>query len=429
MDRKNNFKRLFTPPFWLIMILTVASAVSLTLVFVKDLEEYWIAYVTYLVSSYTLTVLCIYIFPKIWKAIKKQICKYRFGKRYMTDPAFKVHIHLYISLGINLLYVAFNIFSGIIYRTYWFLLLAGYYFTLALMRFLLVRYINRNKIGSFMIGEWKRTRACAYISTLINLSLSGVILMMMYQDRGFAYHGLLIYVMAAYTFYITIAAIINIVKYRKYNSPIMTTTKSINLAASLVSMLSLETAMFASFGKDSTTEMKRTMIAATGAGICIILTAMSSYMIIHSTIFIRNFRRKTNMSDQNNSFDYNYSAKEQEEIRKIRKKYDEQQNTETDKIQKLRLLDSGVTKKGTVISVIIGVIGTLIMGCGMSLIMSEFSKILGSLEHLSLPIGIALGIVGIILVISAYPIYKNVTGRERKRIAPEIIKISDELMK
>ena len=164
---------------------------------------------------------------------------------------------------------------------------ALYYSVLAIMRFLLLKYINNNEIGTNLSGEWKRSRACAMILTLINLTLSGAVLMMMYQDRGFEYHGILIYVMAMYTFYITTAAMVRIVKYRKYKSPVMTTTKIITLAAALVSMLSLETAMFASFGADMTIESKRIMIAATGAGICVIVLAMSGYMIVRSTKEIR----------------------------------------------------------------------------------------------------------------------------------------------
>ena len=107
--------------------------------------------------------------------------------------------------------------------------------------------------------------------------------MMVYFNRGFQYQGFLIYVMAMYTFYITTTAIIDMVKYRKYNSPVMSISKIIKLASALFSMLFLETAMFSQFGEENSLEMQRVMIMATGAGISVIVVAMAVYIIIRST--------------------------------------------------------------------------------------------------------------------------------------------------
>lgn len=98
-------------------------------------------------------------------------------------------------------------------------------------------------------------------------------------------------------------------------------------------------------------------------------------------------------------------------------------------MEQLRRLDASITKKGTIASLVLGVFGVLIMGTGMSLIMTEFGKILGSLSNLAMPIGIVLGVVGMVLVALAYPIYNCITKKERERIAPEIIRLTDELMK
>lgn len=127
-------------------------------------------------------------------------------------------------------------------------------------------------------------------------------------------------------------------------------------------------------------------------------------------------------------FNYTYSAKEQDEIKAIRKKYAEPQDAE-DKMALLRRLDAGVTGKAQAVSLIIGVIGALLLGVGMSLTMSDFSKILGNLEDMAMLIGIIIGIVGIVLVSLAYPLYNRIVKKERKKIAPEIIRLTDELMK
>lgn len=135
------------------------------------------------------------------------------------------------------------------------------------------------------------------------------------------------------------------------------------------------------------------------------------------------------MEQNNNKFKYTYSAKEQEELKKIRQRYTAPEKKEIDKMEQLRRLDASVTKKGTIASLVLGVVGALIMGTGMSLIMTEFGKILGSLSNFAMPIGIVLGVVGMVLVALAYPIYNRITKKERERIAPEIIKLTDELMK
>lgn len=128
------------------------------------------------------------------------------------------------------------------------------------------------------------------------------------------------------------------------------------------------------------------------------------------------------------TFNYTYSAKEQEEIKAIRQKYIATEETE-DKISQLRRLDAGVMQKAIMASLIFGVIGALLLGLGMSLSMSEFSKILGPYEGRAMLIGIAVGLVGIVLVSLAYPLYNRILKTERKKIAPEIIRLTDDLMK
>ena len=112
--------------------------------------------------------------------------------------------------------------------------------------------------------------------------------MMVFFDKGFQYQGILIYVIALYTFYVTITAIIDMVKFRKYKSPILSTSKIIKMASALFSMLFLETAMFAQFGADTSAEVKRIMIMATGAGISVAVVSMAVYMIVQTTKEIKN---------------------------------------------------------------------------------------------------------------------------------------------
>ena len=126
---------------------------------------------------------------------------------------------------------------------------------------------------------------------------------------------------------------------------------------------------------------------------------------------------------ENNSFEYTYSAQRQKEVEEIRKAY---LPKEEDKMEKLRKLHSIPTQKAQSASIAVGVIGALIFGTGMSLCMTELGAALGSL---ALVLGTMIGLVGIILVALAYPLYNRTLKKERERIAPEILRLTDELLK
>ena len=131
---------------------------------------------------------------------------------------------------------------------------------------------------------------------------------------------------------------------------------------------------------------------------------------------------------EKDTFKFTYSAKEQEEIKAIRKKYAAPEQDE-DKMAQLRRLDAAVTQKATSVSLVFGVIGALILGMGMSLAMTDIGKMIGLLGGMAMLVGILIGIVGIVLVCVAYPNYNSIIKKEREKIAPEIIRLTDELMK
>ncbi|MBP3479401.1 MAG: hypothetical protein J6K03_07965 [Oscillospiraceae bacterium] len=290
MDWKKLGKKLLFPPIWVMVILMIISAAALTTVFVNGWAETVAAYMIFVLSFYTLSVVtlfCVMVLPKQYRQIKQKIYANPLGNRYMTDRAFRTEISLCLSLCISLLYVGINLWSWYLVGSWWFMVLAVYYVIMAVMRYLLVRYVRIQKIGTDILGEWKRSRLCAYILLLVNLSLSGAVLMILFQNRGYDYPGILIYVMAMYTFYSTIHAIVDIVKYRSLGSPVMSTAKIVSLSAALVSMLNLETAMFAQFGGKMSMEDQRIFIILTGAGVSITVVTLSVLLIIRATKEIR----------------------------------------------------------------------------------------------------------------------------------------------
>jgi len=127
--------------------------------------------------------------------------------------------------------------------------------------------------------------------------------------------------------------------------------------------------------------------------------------------------------ENNQSFEYTYSAAQQQEIESIRNKY---LPREENKMERLRKLHHSATQKAQAWAITLGVIGTLIFGTGMSLCLTDLGANLG---NMSMVLGILTGVAGLVMVALAYPLYNTVLKKERQRIAPEILRLTDELLK
>lgn len=123
-------------------------------------------------------------------------------------------------------------------------------------------------------------------------------------------------------------------------------------------------------------------------------------------------------TNNENTFEYTYSAKRQEEIEKIMSKYVEK---EEDKMEQLRKLDQSVERPGTIASIVLGVVGALIMGTGMSMCIVQGGPFF-------VP-GILIGVLGIAVLVLAYPVYKSMTKKQKEKLAPQILALSEELLK
>ena len=126
---------------------------------------------------------------------------------------------------------------------------------------------------------------------------------------------------------------------------------------------------------------------------------------------------------ENNSFEYTYSAQRQQEVEEIRKAY---LPREKDKMEQLRKLHAIPTQKAQAVALAVGIMGTLILGTGMRLCMTELGAALGTL---SVALGILVGLIGMVSIALAYPAYSSTLKKEREKIAPDILQLTDELMK
>ena len=290
-------KALLFPHIAIMAILVPIATAFLvhSLVFVGN--ESTLAYVSYVLAAYTLTVWCAKI-PRVIQFFKAFKAENRYARRWLDDTQLRVNVSLYGSLIWNAAYAVFQLWLGFFHSSFWFYSLAGYYISLAIMRFFLVRHTSIHKPGEKMRTELIKYRACGWVFLVMNLALTLMVFFMVYWNRTFIHHEITTIAMAAYTFTAFTVAIVNIVKYRKYNSPVYSASKTINLAAACVSMLTLESTMLTTFGKDEETQFRQILLAATGIAISLFVVVMAIYMLVQGNRGLKKLREDS----QKNTF-------------------------------------------------------------------------------------------------------------------------------
>ena len=280
MDLKKLGKALLFPHIAIMIILVPVATVLLvgSMVFIGT--ESLVAIVSYVVAAYTLTVWCFKI-PYLINFFKTFKNENKYARRWQDDTRLRVNVSLYGSLAWNALYGIFQLWLGFYHHTFWFYSLGAYYICLGVMRFFLARHTTRYAPGERMQAELKKYRACGIVFLVMNLALALIIFFMVYWNRTFEHHMITAIAMAAYTFTALTTAIINVIKYRKYNSPVFSASKAISLSAALVSMLTLESTMFTTFGDGTMTVVaQKWMLGATGGAISVLIVATAIYMIV-----------------------------------------------------------------------------------------------------------------------------------------------------
>lgn len=292
MDKwRQIIKKLLFPGPAAVCIIVLASGALLVYAFAVAGENTPIAYAAYLFSAYGLTVFCTQVIPPVIKAGKKLLRQIPYVDRYFDDVTFRTTVSVHLSMMINLLYAGMNGFLGLTEGSAWFVSLAVYYIFLSAIRLMLARYTRKVGFGENMIAEWKRYRLSGILLALMSIALGGMVILVRTKGNSFEYTGNMIYAMAFYTFYITALSIVNVIKYRRYNSPVMSAAKGVNLAAALVSMLALETAMLARFSTaENTDHFRHMMTGFTGGAVCMGVIAAGVYMAVNAGRNIRNLK-------------------------------------------------------------------------------------------------------------------------------------------
>ena len=283
---KKLFYKFLNPNKLIGIPLFLIGFILLIYVFSCHLESTPIAYVAYLWSTYSLIIFMVWFIKTCEfsnRYIKENSKLYKF---YIKNYNQINKIFIVVSMTLNLMYGIFKFASGLYYKSFWFITFAIYYLSLWEMKLSLLKNVKNENFGKYKSNEYRVLKRTGFIMLLLNIVLSGIIILIITQNQNVVYNGILIYIIAIYDFYLIITAIINIIKHRKSNSPILFANKCINFTVAMISIISLEVAMIYHFGNNET-NFKILMTSYTGAVVVIINTILSIIMIIKSNNFFK----------------------------------------------------------------------------------------------------------------------------------------------
>ena len=282
---KKILNKLFFPNKIIGLIIFNLAFGLLIYVFRCHLEYTPIAYLSYFLSTYALIIFCIWFF-KICKFSNNAIKKSKPYELYKKHELLITKCSLAFATLLHFVYGIFKLGTGIYYMSWWFITFAVYYLILCLMKLSIVKDI-KNEVGINLKSEYKKLRLTGIILLFLNLILTGMIVLIIKQNQKITYAGFIIYIVAMYDFYLIISAFINVIKYRKNKSPLLASSKCINLTVAMISMISLEVAMVSQFGTNDS-EFKMITTSIMGFVACIINTSMSIYMIVRANKKLKN---------------------------------------------------------------------------------------------------------------------------------------------
>ena len=183
---------------------------------------------------------------------------------------------LNLSLVVNLVYAVLKLGSGIYYHSFWMGALGIYYAVLGGLRFFLLHAIHRPNDQTLI---YRRT---AWLLNLLTLTMTGIFVQMVRENRAYDYPGVLIFAMAAWTFANVIVAAVNLIRRQKDENKVLAAARCVSFAGALMSILALQTALIARFGEDDVA-FAQLMNALGGAGVTALLVTLSALLIARSS--------------------------------------------------------------------------------------------------------------------------------------------------
>ena len=275
-DKLKEPKPIYTFLFTLLFMIVVSGTICLVVLVPEHTIWHYLIYViSALVLAYFVYIV-IYYAPKIKSKIVQLLKKNPFTNKMLENYGYRTIIISIISFILNVAYLTFLFMISIMSSSIWYLTIAIYYLVLSFMKGLV--FYSKKKYPS-ETSQLKTHRFCGYMFIALTVALSGIIVLIYTSNMTFEYAGLMIYVVATFTFYKLTLAIFNLFKARKQSDILIQTIRNINLASALVSIIVLQVALFQAFSPESNLGFANGL---TGAGISIIILLTGILMIINS---------------------------------------------------------------------------------------------------------------------------------------------------
>lgn len=273
--KKIGLKLLFPHKFLIFLLVNISAALLIYAFCGKDCPDV-VAYISYVLSAYALTIVCARM-PGIIKKTKSGIYNNKYANRYITDHELRMRISLYSGLTINIFFAAFKVIMGVLFQSKWLFAMAGYNVILSMMRFILIKTDDGNRIHGL-----RSYRVCGRLMFLLNIAISVIVVIVVFDNQEITYPGFMIYAIAAFTFYCLTMSIINMVKYKTRINPVFSAVKRLGMAKALVSIFTLQVAMLTQFGgAEGMSSLGRRMAnGATGLAVCIAINVIAISMIV-----------------------------------------------------------------------------------------------------------------------------------------------------
>lgn len=280
MEFKEKIKKIIFPHEFIIFLLFNASAAGLTLIFMNGMESHPLAYVMYMISSYTLIIVSVRI-PGIVKWWKRKLHENKYTDKYLTDKDLRMQISMYRSLLITFVFAIFKIILGFVYDSSWFFAMAGYNVILSFMRFVLVRQSQKKGLSEYetRVRGLQGYRVCGWLMMVLNIAVSVIMFMVIVKRQEIRYNMIVCIGLATFTFYCFTKSIINMIKYRDRKNPIYAAVKRVDMVKAIVSIFTLQVAMLTTFegqGEKLNTGLMNTF---TGVVVTIAINTIAALMI------------------------------------------------------------------------------------------------------------------------------------------------------
>lgn len=292
---KNFLSKLKKPSiaFSIIYVIFSLLIIALTITMIvfgetNSVTAYVMYFVSAIVFSYFVYIIVFFI-PKIRNLILNLLKKHKFTNELLESYGYRQVIFTVLSFVFNILFAVFQAVMAILANSIWYGALAAYYVLLSLIRGGIIVISRKKQKETFTLKKQVRAyRNCGIYLVLLNVALTSAIVQMVISNQGFKYAGIMIYVMAAYTFYKLTISVINLFKLKKEKDHTIQSIINISFADSLVSILALQTALLNAFSDGA----NQLFNALTGGVVSVIIITLGIIMIVLGNKQLKNISKE-----------------------------------------------------------------------------------------------------------------------------------------